>query len=178
MENVMQMIIKNRTTIICTIITVITASFALSCTQSADKANKSVYKANTKLLYDYYDNHDTDSESLVVGLSCINRCINQYSDGATDTLILFGIQDYDTSTGESNFRTLTFDKEDMNNISIFLDSCLTENIAEGEEWRCDTKCSATLIYEPYNESIFCSWDPSYILELQISPKRLKEILKK
>jgi hypothetical protein len=130
-------------------------------------------KASYELLY-YYGNEHTDS--LVCGLSAINKVVRTYADDTKETFLRMII--YCGTNGENkDVRGIILDYEEIINLESFVDSCMTD-MADNEVWELKLKSGSYLGYEQNDGEIYFGYDPGFCFNLQITPKRLKEILVK
>ena len=127
------------------------------------------------MLYNY---EEENKDSLACGLSVINGVERKYVDGTCETYLHFVIHYTDVNTGEKCVRGLYLDKEDLLNLSVFVDSCLSGKLTEESCWEMQTKASSYFFLWKDDKKIFWGDDPFFQVCLQITPQQLKEVLAK
>ena len=142
---------------------------------STKNGDVDVYRYSRSNLYDYYEEND---DTLLYGLSYIHKVVRHYPKGKTSVLLKLLIKDPDLATGSPFVRCIYLDEEEISQLSIFLDSCLTEPLKGEEGWEMQLKSNATLSYEKYDDTIMFWCNQGHKLGLRITPQRFKEVLTK
>ena len=132
-----------------------------------------VDKATYEVLYNYSDEHD---DSLICGLSTINKVKRQYSDNTSKIFLHMAILCPYPDVKMENARGLYLDSEEISNLEAFVDSCLTGSLVGISRWELHLESSAYFEYNQSLNEIFYGFSPGYCLGLQITPQRLKEVL--
>ena len=146
----------------------------LCCTNKSLKGNRDidVYRVYNEMVYDYFEEHE---DTLLSGLSFINKETHCYSNGDTTVCLLFLVKCPFLSQKQC---CLFLNEKEISDVDVFLDSCLT--LREEDDFYKEMRLSsgALLYYDMTDNSIgFWSEQVQY-LDLQITPKRLKEIFVK
>lgn len=149
-----------------------------SCTSDNNKVScvdKGLYRVSVENLYDYYDEHD---DSLVCGLSVINKETHYFGDNQHDVYLYMGIEDPNFHTGEPIRREFYFTKDETNRLSVFLDSCLVRIVPNGQYWEVKFNSNLAFSYCERDKYVNFWCNQGHLLFLQITPQKLKEILVK
>lgn len=150
----------------------------LSCTNDKTKVSctsNGVYRFSSETLYYYEDEHD---DSLVCGLSVINKEIRYSGDNQREVYLYMGIEDPNFYTGERVRREVYLTKDEMNRLDVFLDSCLTRKIPDGQRWEVKMNSEVVFLFCKYDRYVVFGCNQGHLLELRITPTRLKEVLEK
>ena len=149
-------------------------SMMVSCV-TTQKTN-SVYRVSCDFLYDYYDSHD---DTLLVGLSSVNKETLSYGDGTKAVRLIFFLYDHDSYNDKTIYRCVEISEGYIPALEIFLDSCITKPLLKDTDtWEVSVGNNVTLSYQNYLWSLTASFGTGSLVDLRISPKRLKEILNK
>ena len=146
----------------------------LCCTNKSLKGNRDIdmYNVYNKCVYDWSKEHE---DTLLVGLSFINKETRCYSNGDTTKWLKFSLVCPDVPSKQ---RCLYLNEKEMSELEVFLDSCLTLQKEDEFCWEMRLNSGALLSYDRTDESIFFWSEQVHYLYLQITPKRLKEVLEK
>ncbi len=151
---------------------------ATSCTMKNNKLScmdNGVHRVAYEVLYDYYDEHD---DSLVCGLAVITKDTHYFDDNQSEIYLYMGIEDPNIHTGEPIRREIYLSKDEMKRLDVFLDSCLTRNLPDGQCWEVKINPNTAFSYKNRDKYVNFWCNQGHLLFLQITPKRLKEVLAK
>lgn len=148
-------------------------SFTIISCGTGSKDN-CVYRVSCESLYDYDSEHD---DTLLVGMSGINKETFMYGDGTISVRLKMYLFDYDSYNEKVVYRAIVVPEEKFSELEAFLDSCLMKPLVnDGERWEVSVGNGVTLSYQRYHCSVMACFSPESLADLRITPKRLKEIL--
>lgn len=159
----------------------------ISCSFKREGRDCSVYKVSSEMIYYYEDErHDmiVDDEyyegddSLVCGLSAINKEIHHYENGKCNLFLCLLVEDPDIYAEAPFQHRIYLDEDEISQLDVFLDSCLSENVSDYEHWEIKMKSGVILSYHRSNKWVNFWWGQGHGLDLQITPQRMKEVLTK
>ena len=146
---------------------IICCAFTISCCSGSSSTRNGdvlLYRVSWEHVYDCYDERE---DTLLYGLTFMNKEIHHYTNG-----------DPDEVTGKSYQRSVNLDEEEILQFGIFLDSCLNRNLQDESYWEMRLKSGSIFYYDKRQKSIVYWCNQGNNTGLQITPQRLKEVLTK
>lgn len=147
----------------------------VSCTVNTTEGNSArMYKEYNEMLYSYeYDHSDT----LLFGLYTIDKVRRVY-ENREELFLKFFIVDSNMETEKAYKPNVFLDSEEISMFETFIDSCLSHK-DDDFNWYFNMKSGMTFEYTGFpKNSIYFLYDENNCVNLQVSPKRLKIVLKK
>lgn len=157
---------------------IICCAFTISCCSGSSSTRNGdvlLYRVSWENVYDCYDERE---DTLLYGLTFINKEIHHYTNGEKSSFLQFLIEDPDEVTGKSYQRSVNLDEEEILQFGIFLDSCLNRNLQDESYWEMRLKSGSIFYYDTRQKSIVYWCNQGNNTGLQITPQRLKEVLTK
>lgn len=113
---------------------IICCAFTISCCSGSSSTRNGdvlLYRVSWENVYDCYDERE---DTLLYGLTFINKETHHYTNGEKSSFLQFLIEDPDEVTGKSYQRSVNLDEEEILQFGIFLDSCLNRNLQDESYW--------------------------------------------
>ena len=157
-------------------IIIVFSSIALSCclnNTSTKNGDAEFYMDSWENVYRFYDERE---DTLLNGLTNVNKEVRRYSDGSKKVFMKLLIVDPDLKTRNPYVRCVYLDAAEISKFDAFIDSCRSKPQKRNEMWEFQIKIDAIFSYEEYEESIVFWCNQGYTFDLLITPKRFKEVL--
>ena len=123
-------------------------------------------------VYRFYDERE---DTLLNGLTNVNKKVRRYSDGSKKVVMGLIIDESDSLTGPYT-RCVYLDAAEISKFDAFIDSCCSKPQKRNERWELQLKSGAIFSYDEYNKTIAFWCDQGRYVGLQITPQRFKEVL--
>ena len=123
-------------------------------------------------VYRFYDERE---DTLLNGLTNVNKEVRRYSDGSKKVVMELIIDESDSLTGPYT-RCVYLDAAEISKFDAFIDSCCSKPQKRNERWELQLKSGAIFSYDEYNKTIAFWCDQGRYVGLQITPQRFKEAL--
>mgnify|MGYP000024888822 FL=1 len=123
-------------------------------------------------VYRFYDERE---DTLLNGLTNVNKEVRRYSDGSKKVVMELIIDESDSLTGPYT-RCVYLDAAEISKFDAFIDSCCSKPQKRNERWELQLKSGAIFSYDEYNKTIAFWCDQGRYVGLQITPQRFKEVL--
>ena len=156
-------------------IIIVFCSIALSCCSnntSTKNGDAELYMDSWENVYSFYDERE---DTLLNGLTNVNKKVRRYSDGSKKVVMGLIIDESDSLTGPYT-RCVYLDAAEISKFDAFIDSCCSKPQKRNERWELQIKIDAIFSNEEYEESIVFWCNQGYTFDLLITPKRFKEVL--
>ena len=159
----------------------------ISCSSKIEGKDCGVYKVSSEMVYYYEDErHDMivageyyeRDDSLVCGLSAINKEKHYYENGECALVLCLLIEDPDIYTDVPFQQRIYLNEDEISKLNVFLDSCLSNNVTGYEHWEFKMKSGVIFSYKNSHRWVNFWCGQGHCLDLQITPQRLKEVLTK
>ena len=156
-------------------IIIVFSSIALSCCSnntSTKNGDAEFYMDSWENVYRFYDERE---DTLLNGLTNVNKEVRRYSDGSKKVVMELIIDESDSLTGPYT-RCVYLDAAEISKFDAFIDSCRSKPQKWNERWELQLKSRAIFSYDEYNKTIAFWCDQGRYVGLQITPQRFKEVL--
>ena len=157
-------------------IIIVFCSIALSCclnNTSTKNGDAEFYMDSWENVYRFYDERE---DTLLNGLTNVNKEVRRYSDGSKKVFMKLLIVDPDLKTRNPYVRCVYLDAAEISKFDAFIDSCRSKPQKMNEMWEFQIKIDTIFSYDEYHESIVFWCNQGYTFDLLITPQRFKEVL--
>ena len=130
-------------------IIIVFCSIALSCCSnntSTKNGDAELYMDSWENVYSFYDERE---DTLLNGLTNVNKKVRRYSDGSKKVVMGLIIDESDSLTGPYT-RCVYLDAAEISKFDAFIDSCCSKPQKRNERWELQLKSGAIFSYDEYN----------------------------